>query len=239
MIDLNRLAHCRILLLTGAATALALAGPALAQSTAQKATTTTPAAADEGITDIVVTAQRREESLQKVPLSVVAITGAELRNADIRDITRLEQTVPGLRIGRSGAAGRPAIRGVYTENVAANGDPRIGFYIDEIYQSRLQQTTGAFVDLERVEVQKGPQGTLFGRNSLGGNIALTSAKPTDGLDGGLGLIYGSFDRVKAEAFVNLPITDGIALRIAGAVDRHDPIYKSTENSRADIGDLNY
>ncbi len=224
----------RVMMLTSVALmAIVASSPAIAQAQAPTADSA------EGVADIIVTAQRREESLQKVPLSITAITGTELRNADIRDITRLEQTVPGLRIGRSGAAARPAIRGVYTENIAANGDPRIGFYIDEIYQSRLQQTTGAFVDLERVEVQKGPQGTLFGRNSLGGNIALTSAKPTDGLDGGLGLIYGSFDRVKAEAFVNLPITDGIALRIAGAVDRHDPIYKSTENSRADIGDLNY
>jgi iron complex outermembrane receptor protein len=112
------------------------------------------AADDQGIEDIVVTAQRREESLQDVPLSITAITGEELRNADIRDITRLEQTVPGLRVGRSGAAARPAIRGVYTEAIQANADPRIGFYIDEIYQSRLQQTTAAFVDLERVEVQK-------------------------------------------------------------------------------------
>ncbi len=222
------------LLAAVAVSALTTARPAFAQ------TPTTPVAEpQDGVADIIVTAQRREESLQKVPLSVVAISGAELRNSDIRDITRLEQTVPGLRIGRSGAAGRPAIRGVYTENIAANGDPRIGFYIDEIYQSRLQQTTGAFVDLERVEVQKGPQGTLFGRNSLGGNIALTSAKPTDEFDGGVGLILGDYRRVKAEGFVNLPITDGLALRIAGAVDRHDPYYKSTENAFADIGDLSY
>lgn len=217
-----------------AASALALTAPVHAQSQASPAAET-----DDGVADIIVTAQRREESLQKVPLSITAISGAELRNADIRDITRLEQTVPGLRIARSGAAARPAIRGVYTEAIAANSDPRIGFYIDEIYQSRLQQATGAFVDLERIEVQKGPQGTLFGRNSLGGNIALTSAKPTDRLEGGLGLLYGSFNRVKAEAFVNLPIAEGLALRVAGATDRFDPIYKSTESSRADIGDLNY
>lgn len=214
--------------------ALSLASPALAQSSSA------PAVDDQGgVPEIIVTAQRREESLQKVPLSIVAISGAELRNADIRDITRLEQTVPGLRIARSGAAARPAIRGVYTENISAASDPRIGFYIDEIYQSRLQQTTGAFVDLERVEVQKGPQGTLFGRNSLGGNIALTTAKPTDQFDGGVGLIYGNYNRIKAEAFVNLPITEGVALRVAGAVDRHDSYYTSTVNSRADIGDLNY
>jgi iron complex outermembrane receptor protein len=191
------------------------------------------------IEDIVVTAQRREESLQDVPLSITAITGEDLRNADIRDVTRLEQTVPGLRIARSGAAARPAIRGVYTEAIAANSDPRIGFYIDEIYQSRLQQATAAFVDLERVEVQKGPQGTLFGRNSLGGNIALTSAKPSDEYDLGLGLIYGNYDRVKFEGFINVPIAEGLAFRIAGAMDRHGPHYESVVNDRASIGDINY
>jgi iron complex outermembrane receptor protein len=197
------------------------------------------AADDSGIEEIVVTAQRRRERLQDVPLSVTAITGEELRNKDIRDITRLEQTVPGLRIARSGAAARPAIRGVYTEAISANSDPRIGFYIDEIYQSRLQQTTAAFVDLERVEVQKGPQGTLFGRNSLGGNIALTSAMPSDEYDLGVALLAGSYDRIKAEGFVNIPIAEGLAFRMAGAIDRHDPHYKSVVNDGADIGDLNY
>ena len=230
--------HDRRLIRAWALSSIAFVG-ALGLSEPSMAQTAPAAEEDAGVADIVVTAQRREESLQKVPLSIVAITGTELRNADIRDITRLEQTVPGLRIGRSGAAARPAIRGVYTEAIGANSDPRIGFYIDEIYQSRTQQATGAFVDLERVEVQKGPQGTLFGRNSLGGNIALTSAKPRDEFDGGFGIIYGSYNRVKAEAFVNLPITEGLAVRIAGAVDRHDPIYTSTVNSRADIGDLNY
>ena len=230
-----KLRKCRSAMLAAVAvSALTTVNPVFAQSA-----TDAEAEAEGGVVDIVVTAQRREESLQKVPLSIVAISGEQLRDADIRDITRLEQIVPGLRIARSGAAARPAIRGVYTENVAANGDPRIGFYIDEIYQSRLQQTTGAFVDLERVEVQKGPQGTLFGRNSLGGNIAVSSAKPTDGFDGGVGLILGNYNRIKAEAFVNVPITDGLALRVAGAVDRHDSYYTSTENSRADIGDLNY
>jgi iron complex outermembrane receptor protein len=105
------------------------------------------------------------------------------------------------------------------------------------YQSRSQQTTAAFVDLERVEVQKGPQGTLFGRNSLGGNIALTSAKPRDEYDAGVAAIYGNYKRVKVEGFLNIPIADGLAFRLAGAFDRHDPYYKSTVNDRASVGDL--
>ena len=233
---------CRGAMLTAVAlSALMMAGPSYAQTSTNAGTADPEAEADnlEGVQEIIVTAQRREESLQKVPLSVTAITGAELRNSDTRDITRLEQSVPGLRIARSGPSARPAIRGIYTEAIGANSDPRIGFYVDEVYQSRPQQTIAAFVDLERVEVQKGPQGTLFGRNSFGGNIALTSAKPTDIFEGGVGLIYGNYDRVKAEGFVNVPVTDGIALRVAGAIDRHDPYLKSVVNSRASAGDLNY
>lgn len=189
-----------------------------------------------GAADIVVTAQRRQERLQDVPLSITAITGDQLRNQDITDATRLEQVAPGLRVGRSGPAIRPAIRGVYTEAVGINADPRIGFYIDEIYQSRSSQGDAAFVDLERVEVQKGPQGTLFGRNSLGGNIALTSATPKDRLEGGLDVTGGSYGRIKAEGYVNLPLAEGLALRVAGSTEHHNGYLKSMVNSSADLED---
>jgi iron complex outermembrane recepter protein len=233
MIDSNKRTLAARAALLASSALLTVGTPAFGQTEA-------PAAEDDtAIADIVVTAQRREESLQDVPLSITAISGQDLRNADLRDITRLEQAVPGLRIGRSGPAGRPAIRGVFTEAIQANADPRVGFYIDEIYQSRAQQTIGAFVDLERVEVQKGPQGTLFGRNSLGGNIAVSSAKPRDELDYGIAGIYGNYDRIKLEGFLNVPIADGVAFRIAGALDRHDPYQKSIVNSRASTGDLDY
>lgn len=217
-----------------------LAGTAAAQTTPSPTAAAQPdAAQDEGVQDIVVTAQRRAERLQQVPLSVTAITGEEVRNADIKDINRLEQVVPGVRIARSGAAERPAIRGIYTETVGINSDPRIGFYLDEIYQSRPQQASLGFIDLERVEVQKGPQGTLFGRNSLGGNIALTTAAPKDKFELGADLIYGNYNRMKAEAFINVPIADGLAFRIAGAHDSHDGYLKSTVTKRADLQDLDY
>ncbi len=205
---------------------------------AQEATpATAPTAQDDGtVGEIVVTAQRREERLQQVPLSVTALTGDDIREQDISDVSRLAQVVPGLRLGRSGAAERPAIRGVYTEAIGLNSDPRIGFYIDEIYQARPQQASATLVDLERVEVQKGPQGTLFGRNSYGGNISLSTAKPTDQFAGGFDLIYGNYDRVRAEGFVNVPITEGLALRVAGEVERHDGYLKSVISKSADLQD---
>jgi len=203
------------------------------------ATNGSAAAAAGDVGEIVVTAQRRVERLQDVPLSVTAISGAQLRSQDVTDATRLEQIAPGLRLGRSGPAIRPAIRGVYTEAVGINADPRIGFYIDEIYQSRPQQGDAAFLDLERVEVQKGPQGTLFGRNSFGGNIALTTATPKDHVEGGIDLTGGNYNRGKLEAFYNQPITDGLAARLAVGYERHDGYLKSAYGSQADLEDENY
>ena len=187
---------------------------------------------------ILVTAQRREESLQDVPISIVAIGNEELRNRNVTDVSRLEQVAPGLQLGRSGTDARPAIRGTYTEQIQGNSDPRIGFYIDEIYQSRTSQLSVPFVDLQRVEVQKGPQGTLYGRNSFGGNIALVTNPPSGSYEGGADLLYGDYNRVMASAFVNLPITDGLAARFAGAVERRDPYIKSLTNPLASYDDLN-
>ena len=190
----------------------------------------------KAIEEIVVTAQRREENLQDVPLSITALGAQEISDKDISDIGRLEQVVPGLRLARSGSAQRPAIRGVYTEAVGLNSDPRIGFYIDEIYQARPQQASAALVDLERIEVQKGPQGTLFGRNSYGGNIALTTATPTDELEGGVNLIAGDYGRIRAEGFLNVPVSDSVALRFAAATEKRDGYLESVVSSAADLQD---
>ena len=197
--------------LVSAAFALPLAAQTVTPP-AQPASAPT-AAADEP-TQIVVTAQRRAEPLQTVPLSVSALTGSQIKNANVTSADRLEQLVPGVRMGRSGSDLRPAMRGTYTENVAANGDPRFGIYVDDIYQSRTSQVP-PIVDLARVEVQKGPQGTLYGRNSFGGNIVFHSAAPTDKFEGGVDLLAGNYSHRRFEGFLNLPITEGVALRLAG------------------------
>ena len=188
--------------------------------------------------EVIVTAQRRVENVQNVPITIDVISGAAVRNADIVDATRLEQVVPGLRIGTSGTATRPALRGVYTEAIQNNSDPRIGFYIDDIYQSRTQQGDAAFTDLDRVEVQKGPQGTLYGRNSLGGNIAIHSAIPTHEFGAGLEGVYGNYNRHELDGFVNIPVAEGLDTRIAGYFDQHDGYLKSTVTPAADLDDKN-
>ena len=203
--------HFRLLLLSSAVISTFAVAPS---ASAQDA----PKASDKPDPEvIVITAQRRFEPLQEVPLSVSAISGSQLKNANVTTADRLEQLVPGLRMGRSGSDLRPAMRGTYTENVSANGDPRFGIYVDDIYQSRTSQVP-PIVDLARVEVQKGPQGTLYGRNSFGGNIVFHSAAPTDKFEGGIDLILSNFSHTRAEGFVNMPIADGIALRLAGLAE---------------------
>ena len=206
------------------------AGPSAAQAAPSLAT---PRETSVILEQVVVTVQRRAETLQSVPLSVSALSAAQIKNANVTSPERLEQLVPGLRMGRSGSDVRPAMRGTYTENVSATSDPRFGIYVDDIYQSRTSQVP-PIIDLARVEVQKGPQGTLYGRNSFGGNLVFHSALPTDELEGGIDLGVGNLLRHRVEGFVNVPISKGIAVRFAALSERTNGYVKNI-GSGNDLG----
>ena len=217
----------------GAIAAAMSASPGLAQSSPPA-----PAAAEEtGITDIVVTAQRREENLQSVPISVSAFGATEIAAKGLNDVSRLEGLVPGFTFGRSGTDARPAIRGVRTENVGINADTTIGFFVDGIYQSRSSQGTLGFVDLERVEVQRGPQGTLYGRNTFGGNISIVTAQPTaDKIAAGADLTIGENAQVRATGYVNLPLGDTVAVRFAGGYEKSNGYVKNVNPAGGNLFD---
>lgn len=190
---------------------------------------------ESAIADIVVTAQRRAENVQNVPLSVTAITSDALAKNDVRDLARVEVLTPGFSFGKSGSDARPAIRGVRTENVAVSGDPTIGFFMDNVYRSRASMANEPFIDIARVEVQRGPQGTLYGRNTFGGNIAVTSNAPSQDLSAGVNLLYGSYNRKRADGFVNVPFGEKVSFRIAGLREKMDGYIKGA-NSSLDIAD---
>jgi iron complex outermembrane receptor protein len=181
--------------------------------------------------EVVVTAQRKEENLQRVPLSVTALSAETLARNDIRDLSRVELLTPGFSFGRSGSDARPAIRGVRTENVSVSGDPSIGFFVDNVYRSRASQANEPFVDVARVEVQRGPQGTLYGRNTFGGNIAITTASPEQNFKAGVDVTYGQFDRRAASGFVNLPVSDVLQVRLAGFSEKMDGYVKGVDKAR--------
>ena len=189
------------------------------------------------IDEVIVTAQRREENLQSVPISVSAYGAEQIAKKGLTDVSRLEGLVPGFTFGRSGVDARPAIRGVRTESVDVNADTTIGFFIDGIYQSRASQATLGFVDLERVEVQRGPQGTLYGRNTFGGNISLVTGQPVIGdTFGGADLTIGENNQVRATAFVNAPLGDKAAVRIAAAYEKSDGYVKNSNPAGGNLFD---
>lgn len=194
-------------------------------------------AQDSGaVGDIVVTAQRREERLQDVPIAITALSQEALTKGDVRDIARLANFTPGLTFGQSGFDTRPGIRGVRTDAVDGNGDTTVGFYIDDVYQSLAVQASHPFVDVARVEVARGPQGTLFGRNTFGGAISVINAVPGRESEAGIDITVGNYKRVQTKAFASVPLSDTLGLRIAAMAETRDPYVKNVLVPGNDIYD---
>lgn len=213
---------------------LMLAGtPALAQTQTQ-----TPGAAEENSgSEIIVTAQRRDERLRDVPIAITALTSETLSRLHVDNVSRAELVTPGFTWGSQGSDSFPAIRGVRTSLVSAQNDPVIGFYIDGIYQSRTQQQSIPIFDVGRIEVQRGPQGTLYGRNTFGGNLSIVTQSPTDKEEAGFTVDVGNFNSTRIDGYINLPLTETLQVRIAGVFQRHDGYVKSTTPG-IELNDLN-
>lgn len=187
----------------------------------------TPAAAQQDelseeslLETIIVTAQRRVEALQSTPLSVQAFSPARLNALDAQDIERLGDLTPNVSIGDGTGRGRSgaqiAIRGVGEARVSPVLDPAVGIYIDDVYYGRPQTAFLRLLDVERVEVLRGPQGTLFGKNAVGGAIRYITVKPTfDEVTGFAEVTAGSRDRYDFEGAINIPLADNFAVRLSG------------------------
>lgn len=172
----------------------------------------------EGIGDIVVTAQRREQNLQDVPVAVTAFSGDAIADLGIQSSSDIAGVVPNLEIGLPGGEGNQPliyIRGVGLADTNSNNAGPNGVYVDEVYVSSPGAQTFQLFDLERVEVLKGPQGTLYGRNATGGAINFITAKPSRDFQAQASLSYGSFDTISGEAAVGGPISDSVRFRLSG------------------------
>ena len=176
-----------------------------------------------GLSDIVVTAQRRSENLQKAAVSVDALSQSQLVANGITDATLLSRQVPGLLVPPSGGgAVNFFIRGTGNFVQEPFSDPAIAYNLDNIYISRPFATGGPFYDLERVEVLKGPQGTLYGRNATGGAINVIPEKPTLNQTGGyISAGYGNYNAYDVEGAFNAAIGDRSALRLSAKAVGHD------------------
>ncbi|MEJ7928226.1 TonB-dependent receptor [Sphingobium sp. AN641] len=177
--------------------------------------------------DIIVTAQKRQESANTVPMSISAATGEQLAAQGVTEIRDLVKIVPGFTFADSGA-GLPilTIRGVGFIDNALGGRPTVSTYVDEAPITFPVQTRGTNLDLERVEVLKGPQGTLFGQNATGGAINFIAAKPTTTFKAGMNASYGRFNEFDVSGFVSGPITDTLLARFAVQHEGGDGWQKS-------------
>jgi outer membrane receptor protein involved in Fe transport len=166
--------------------------------------------------DIVVTAQKRSERLADVGITIVAATSAQLKNAGVAEVTDLPKIAPGLTTGVTfGGYALFSLRGVNFNTFQIAAPPAVSAYIDEAPLPYTSMTAGLLLDVERVEVLKGPQGTLFGQNATGGSINVIAAKPTSVLSAGGNLEVNNFGQVMLEGFVSGPISDTLRLRLAG------------------------
>ena len=183
------------------------------------------------IEEIIVTATKRAESVQDIPLSVNAFSGAQLEEAGVKDIRDIAAQTPGLSIkSRGETEGSVFIRGIGSAAPGIGADPAVGIYIDGLYAARGTNATAAFFDVERVEVVKGPQGTLFGRNASSGAISIITRKPE--LDESYGSVlagFGDEGQQKYEFIYNLGISEKAAVRFGVKHDQRDGLYTNSTN----------
>jgi iron complex outermembrane receptor protein len=203
-------------------TALALAIAAMTNAQAQ---TAAPAEGQNASVErIVVTANRRDQLVQDTPLAVSAFTQDTLQNNQVKDLASLTSLVPSLVVEPHSDSGGVHVymRGVGSANHTELGDPAVAFYVDGIYLPRPQGATALMYDLSHVEVARGPQGTLNGRNSTAGAVNLVSAQPnTQRLMGSATVVAGDYHRIQTQGMINIPFSENVALRVAAIKDSHD------------------
>ena len=211
------------------------APPAAAAAAAQ------PAPEAAGLEEILVTAQRRSERLQDVPVAVTAFGERDLALRQIVDVQALAANTPSLNFTSSFYGNNDlvlAIRGVAPGGILPNVDQAVGTYVDGLYYARPEGSNFALVDVASVEVLRGPQGTLFGRNTIAGALNITTNKPTYGFEGSAKLSYGNYDALGATGIVNVPlIDDRLAARMVYSHIEHDG-YGYNPGLRQDVADQN-
>ncbi|CAH0498091.1 TonB-dependent receptor [Novosphingobium sp. CECT 9465] len=232
-------AYNRILLATVApVVAFAMTSAAHAQTAqdgAQQAEESTG-----GLADIVVTARRTSENIQTVPVAVTALNAETLQERQVLQVTDLARTAPSLSIGTGGTGPATivylAIRGQAQNSPNSYSDAAVGIYIDGVYVARPIVGNLGFLDASGAEVLRGPQGTLFGRNTTGGALNLTTMQPQlDITEGYLKVGFGNYSQKVTEGVLNLPLTDELGVRVAGRYNDRDGYYPNLSTGEANGG----
>jgi iron complex outermembrane recepter protein len=212
----NRIRNRTLLTLSVAATALVWSLPAHAQE---------PAADDAGLEDIVVTARKRAEPLQDVPAAISALSAGEIARRFDSDVRDFADSSPNIVIDdtQQGPGGVAAIyiRGIGVADVEKSVDPAVGVVFDDVYIGQSSGSLLKAIDIDRVEVLRGPQGTLFGRNATGGVINIARSRPTYETTGKARVTYGRFDTLKLEAVASTGLSENVAIKLSGAYEKTD------------------
>ncbi|MFA5633349.1 MAG: TonB-dependent receptor [Porticoccaceae bacterium] len=175
----------------------------------------------QALEEIIVTAQKRAENLQDVPIAVTALQGDQLMNAGIDTQRALAMMTPNVVVNANADYVTPYIRGVGTQYANPGLEPSVGTYFNDIYISRSSAGYMTFNDVERVEVLKGPQGTLYGRNTTGGAVRIITKNPTDEFEAGVGVNLGNYNQQGADFYVSGPLTENLNGRLSGQIDKRD------------------
>jgi iron complex outermembrane receptor protein len=225
--------HFKLILLAGAAWS-ATAGVAMAADPA-------PAPGKDTVEELVVTARRTEENQQRTPVSVSAFSQRTLDAQGAKDTTDLQGAVPNLNIAHGRGAGDATniyIRGVGQPDALQTFDPAVGVYVDDVYYSRIQGTMFELLDLADVEVLRGPQGTLYGKNTIGGALKLTTVKPSQTFHASADLAFGNYNSVDMKGAISGPVTDTVAIGVAALDAQHSGYVKDPTTPSRDYNNQN-
>jgi len=224
-------------LMTGAALCALYAASASAQQAPSTAAASPAASAQSGtqLQEIIVTAQKRSQKINDVGMAITAATGTELIQRNVTSVAGLTRIEPSLQVSQSNN-GTPVytIRGVGYFEQSLTATPTVSVYEDEIAYTYPIMTKGALLDVDRVEVLKGPQGTLYGQNATGGAINFVSAKPTDTFSAGVDATYARFNAVDLQGFVSGPLTDTLTARLALRL-QEGGAWQQSDTSNATLG----
>ncbi|MAT92057.1 MAG: hypothetical protein CME59_05605 [Halioglobus sp.] len=180
-------------------------------------------ASAQALEEVIVTAQRREQSIQDIPMSISAFSAADIESKLIEDMSDLQFSVPNLLADGL----RLAIRGVGNNAIASTAEDGLGYHINDVYLNNPLFATSEYYDIERVEVLRGPQGTLYGRNTTAGVINIHTRAPHDELGGFVSATLGNYDAQKYKGALNFPMGDSVRQRFAGFYSKRDGYTKNT------------
>ncbi|MCI1270734.1 MAG: TonB-dependent receptor [Sphingobium sp.] len=185
------------------------------------------ATTEGGLEEIVVTAQKRGEKLQNVPIAITALTANQLVRANIQSVSDLTLATPSLNFSQTAVFAQPYIRGVGTDSFSPGNEASVATYVDGVYIASMNAGTFALNNIARIEVLKGPQGTLYGRNSTGGLINVITETPDEGLHMRGNISYGNYQRIAGQAYIAGGIASGIAADLAVSVsDQGNGYYRN-------------